>query len=80
VSVLLIASTPSRVVAVGALVLFAACTAISMTLLSSGLGSALATESTAHVQRDALVALALPSLAFGVYYAAGAVFGLPPLL
>lgn len=79
VTVLLLASTPSRVVAVVALVLFATCTAISMTLVSSGLGSALAVQCAAHVQRGALVALALPSLAFGLYYAAVAALGLPPL-
>lgn len=76
VTVLLLASTSSRVVAVVALVLFAACTAVSMTLLSSGLGSALATQCAAHVQRSTLMALALPSLAFGLYYAAGAMLGL----
>jgi hypothetical protein len=80
VGVLLLASIPSRGVAILALVLFAACTAVSMALLSTGLGTALATRTATQVRRGALVALAAPSLVFGVYYAADALGGLPPSL
>lgn len=80
VGVLLLASTPSRPVAVVALVVFAVCTAASMTLLSTGLGAALATGAAAQVHRGILVTLAVPSLVFGVYYAARALAGLPPSL
>jgi hypothetical protein len=77
VGVLLLASIPSRAVALLALLLFGTFAAVSMALLSSGLVAALAAGCAAHVQRLALVALALPSLAFGVYYEITAFMGLP---
>jgi hypothetical protein len=72
VGILLLAAIKSHVLAVGALALFAVCTALSMAILSTGLG---ATLGTARVRRSfARVAplLGAASLAFGVWYALGA--------
>jgi high-affinity nickel permease len=72
VGILLLASIPSHGLAVAALALFALCTAISMTLVSTGfgvtLGSARVRRSFTHVAP----ALGGLSLAFGVWYALGA--------
>jgi high-affinity nickel permease len=72
VTVLLLATVPDRASAAIALVLFASGTAVSMALLSSGFGFALTRD--AVVRRFGRVApgLAVFSLAFGAWYAAGA--------
>jgi hypothetical protein len=72
VGVLLLASIHDRVLAVAALAIFAFCTALSMALLSTGLGRALA-SAPLRASFDRLApALALLSLAFGAWYALGA--------
>jgi high-affinity nickel permease len=72
VGVLLLASIHDHVLAVGALAIFAVCTALSMALLSTGLGRALA-SAPLRASFDRLApALALLSLAFGAWYALGA--------
>jgi ABC-type nickel/cobalt efflux system permease component RcnA len=77
VGVLLLSAIPAHGLAIAALALFAACTALSMAALSTGvgltLGSALARRS---FQRLAPI-LALASLAFGVWYVLGAQSLLP---
>jgi hypothetical protein len=68
VGVLLLASIHDHWIAVAALALFALCTALSMTLLSTGFGRALGA-----VSLDRLApAFGLLSLAFGAWYALGA--------
>jgi cytochrome c biogenesis protein CcdA len=77
VGLLLLAAIPSHALAVAALALFALCTAISMTIVSTGFG---VTLGSARVRRSfARVAPALGgvSLAFGVWYALGAQGVLP---
>jgi high-affinity nickel permease len=72
VGILLIASIPSHALGVVALAVFAVGTAVSMGLLSSGLGLTL---SSAPVQRSfqrLAPALGAVSLAFGLWYALGA--------
>jgi hypothetical protein len=70
--VLLLASIHDRGVAVAALALFAACTALSMAALSTGLGLTLASAPMrASLSRLAPV-LGCTSLAFGVWYALAA--------
>jgi ABC-type nickel/cobalt efflux system permease component RcnA len=72
VGVLLLASIHDRLVAVAALGAFAFCTAISMALLSTGFGLTLSTR-RARTSFDRLApALGIASLAFGVWYALGA--------
>jgi ABC-type nickel/cobalt efflux system permease component RcnA len=72
VGVLLLATIHDRALAVGALVLFAACTAISMALLSTGLGFTLGRAPLARTLQRLAPALAVVSLSFGVWYALGA--------
>jgi hypothetical protein len=77
VGVLLLASIPDHVEAVAALGLFASFTAVSMSLASTSFGWVL---SRATVQRSYLSvapALGALSLAFGVWYALGAVQAVP---
>lgn len=72
VGVLLLASIHDHLVGVGALFLFAAFTAVSMSLLTTGLGVGL---SAAPVRRsfDAIApVLGVVSLAFGIWYGLGA--------
>lgn len=73
VGVLLLASIESRPAAIAALLLFALATAVSMALLSSGIGYALATPSIARRFERLAPMLAAASLAFGLWYAAGVV-------
>jgi hypothetical protein len=68
VGILLLTAIHDRGVAVAALALFAAGTAVSMTLLSGGLGRTLAPRSLAR----AAPLLGVASLAFGVWYTLGA--------
>jgi hypothetical protein len=67
IGILLLAAIHDRGVAVGALAVFAAGTALSMTLLSAGLGR----TAGARLGRVAPV-LGVASLAFGVWYTLGA--------
>jgi High-affinity nickel-transport protein len=72
VGILLLASIRGHLLAVAALAIFALCTALSMALLSTGFGRALA-SAPARASFDRLApALALLSLAFGAWYALGA--------
>ncbi len=73
VGVLLLASIQSRPEAVGALVLFALATAVSMSALSSGIGYALAAPAVIRRFERLAPVLAAASLGFGVWYAAGVV-------
>ena len=72
VGVLLLASIHDHVLAVGALAIFAVCTALSMALLSTGLGRALASAPLRASFDRIAPALAILSLAFGAWYALGA--------
>jgi len=68
VGVLLLATIHSRAVAVLALALFALCTALSMALLSTGLGLALGTAPLRRSFARLAPALGVASLLFGVWY------------
>ena len=72
VGVLLLAAIHDRGVAIGALALFAVCTALSMALLSSGLGFTLGRARVRNLFPAAAPALGVISLAFGIWYALGA--------
>ena len=72
VGVLLIAAVPSRTLALVALVVLAVFTAVSMTLVTTGFGAVLSLRRVAGSLATAGPALALSSLAFGVWYAAAA--------
>ncbi len=77
VGVLVLASISNHALAVAALGVFAACTALSMSLLSAGLGATLARPAAQRAFGRAAPALAMVSLAFGVWYALGAQSVLP---
>jgi high-affinity nickel permease len=72
VGVLLLASIRDHALAVAALALFALCTAISMTLLSSGLGATLGRGFARRSFARLAPVLGTASLAFGVWYALAA--------
>lgn len=72
VGVLLLASIQSPALAVGALVLLAVLTAVSMTVLSTGFGSLLMARPARAVFSGVAPALGTASLAFGVWYATAA--------
>jgi high-affinity nickel permease len=72
VGLLLLATIQSHALALAALVLFAACTAVSMTLLSAGFGIALSAGAVRHSFNRVAPVLGVASLAFGVWYALGA--------
>jgi high-affinity nickel permease len=72
VGVLLLASIHDRTVAVAALALFALCTALSMALLSTGLGATLGRGFARRSFARLAPVLGVASLAFGVWYALGA--------
>ena len=72
VGVLLLASIHDRGLAVAALALFAACTAVSMATLSTGFGFTLGRPAVAGTLQRLAPALAVVSLSFGVWYALGA--------
>ena len=72
VGLLLLAAIRSHVLAVIALALFAFCTAVSMALLSTGLGLTLGTARARRSFARIAPALGVVSLAFGVWYALGA--------
>jgi ABC-type nickel/cobalt efflux system permease component RcnA len=72
VGVLLLAGIPDHAEASVALVLFAVATALSMTMLSSGLGWTLTRGTSARRAFALAPALGVASLAFGVWYTLGA--------
>jgi High-affinity nickel-transport protein len=72
VGVLVLAGIPGHELAVLALAVFAVGTAVSMTLLSAGVGLTLGTAIASRSFTRVAPALALMSLAFGVWYTLGA--------
>jgi len=72
VGVLLLASIHDRAIAAAALAVFALCTALSMTALSTGLGFTLSRGRVAGIFPRLAPVLAVASLIFGVWYALGA--------
>jgi len=72
VGVLLLAAIPDQTVAIGALLVLAVFTAVSMTLVTSGFGATLTIPSVARSVSGVAPALGVASLAFGVWYAAAA--------
>ena len=72
VGVLLLASIHDHVIALAALAIFAICTALSMVLLSTGFGRALASAPVRSSFDRLAPALGVLSLAFGAWYALGA--------
>ena len=72
VGVLLLAAIPDQTVAIGALLVLAVFTAVSMTLVTSGFGATLTIPSVARSVSGVAPALGVVSLAFGVWYAAAA--------
>lgn len=72
VGLLLLATIHSRVLAIAALGIFATCTALSMAVLSTGFGLALASARARRSFQLLAPALGTASLAFGVWYALGA--------
>jgi ABC-type nickel/cobalt efflux system permease component RcnA len=77
VGILLIGAIPGRVPAVAALALFAGATAISMAVLSSAFGRALARGPMARRFAALAPAFGTLSLLFGVWYALGALDAVP---
>lgn len=72
VGVLLLASIANHALAIAALAIFACCTALSMSLVSAGLGTVLARQVSPRFFGRMAPVLATFSLAFGVWYALGA--------
>ena len=72
VGILVLATIQSRALAIAALVLFASCTALSMTMLSAGFGAALSRDRAHRLLDRVAPVLGVASLAFGVWYALGA--------
>ena len=79
VGVLLLAGIHDRVEAVVALVLFALFTAVSMAIASTSFGYVLSRERVSRALAALAPGLGLASLAFGVWYALGAVAVVPYL-
>jgi hypothetical protein len=79
VGVLLLASIHDHAVAVGALVLFAGFTAVSMAVLTTGVGAALSTSRVRRSFDRVVPALGVASLAFGVWYGLTALDAAPHL-
>jgi high-affinity nickel permease len=79
VGLLLLATIDSRPLAMAALLTFALCTALSMTMLSTGFGFALSRAPVRRSFHRLAPALGTLSLIFGVWYALGAQ-GLVPYL
>jgi cytochrome c biogenesis protein CcdA len=75
VGILVVGAASSQVTGVASLVLFALATAISMALVSSSFGYALARGPVARRAASLIPVLAVASLAFGVWYALDAVSG-----
>lgn len=72
IGLLLLATIHSRLLAIAALGIFAACTALSMAVLSTGFGLALASAPARRSFHFLAPALGAASLTFGVWYALGA--------
>ena len=72
VGVLLLAAIPSEIVAVASLLVLAAFTAVSMTIVTVGFGFTLATRPVAAASATLVPVLGAVSLAFGLWYAAAA--------
>jgi len=72
VGVLLLAAMPSRTLALVSLVVLALFTAVSMTIVTTGFGAVLSARRVTGALTTAAPALALSSLAVGVWYAAAA--------
>ena len=77
VGVLLLAAIPGHLEALVALALFALCTAVSMAAASTTFGFVLSREAVAQRWVAVAPALGVLSLAFGVWYALGAVQAVP---
>jgi ABC-type nickel/cobalt efflux system permease component RcnA len=77
VGILVVGAASSQVTGVAALVLFASATAVSMALVSSSFGYALARGPVARRASSLIPVLALASLAFGAWYALEAAGGRP---
>jgi hypothetical protein len=75
VGILVVGAASSQLTGVAALLLFAAATAVSMAVVSSSLGYALARGAVARRAGSVIPILGLASLAFGVWYAFDAVGG-----
>ena len=69
---LLLAAIPDDTVAVAALLVLALCTAVSMTIVTTGFGATLSIPAVARSVAGVAPALGLVSLAFGIWYAAAA--------
>lgn len=72
VGVLLLAAIPSETIAVASLLLLAAFTAISMTVVTIGFGVTLTSRPVAAASNALVPALGAVSLTFGLWYAAAA--------
>jgi hypothetical protein len=72
VGVLLLAAIPDETVAIGALLVLAVFTAVSMTIVTTGFGATLTIPAVARSAARVAPALGVASLAFGVWYAAAA--------
>jgi hypothetical protein len=72
IGLLLLATIHSRLLAIAALGIFAACTALSMAILSTGFGLALASAPARRSFHFLAPALGAASLTFGVWYALAA--------
>jgi hypothetical protein len=72
VGAILLATIENRALAVGGLVVLAAFTALSMTVLTTGLGTALARRPVQRSLTRVIPVLGVASLAFGTWYALGA--------
>jgi cytochrome c biogenesis protein CcdA len=75
VGLLVVGAAANRTLGVIALLLFAAGTAVSMAIVSSAFGYALARGPVARLVGPLMPFVGVASLAFGVWYAAGAVRG-----
>jgi hypothetical protein len=77
VGVLLLSGMPNHLEALAALVLFAICTAISMSAASTTFGLALSHGAVLRGYMAAVPAMAILSLAFGLWYSLGALNAIP---
>jgi ABC-type nickel/cobalt efflux system permease component RcnA len=77
VGVLLLATIHDQALAVGALLLFAAFTAVSMALLSAGFGVALGSRGVQRSFQAVAPVIGTVSLAFGIWYGLGALHVAP---
>ncbi len=77
VGVLLLATIPSTSLAVASLLVLAACTAVSMTIVTTGFGVTLSSGPVVASLPRVAPLLGLASLAFGLWYAAAAWSGAP---